>query len=300
MTIYPKSLVAGDRVAIITPASEIKHKYVDDACEKLRAWGLEPVVSKHCKGKFGSLSGTEAERLSDIEWALGDPTIRAILCSRGGYGVVHLLEKFHRGMWSRDPKWVIGFSDISLLHAVIARDGVASIHSSMCHEIAEQFEEPWITGIRDILFGSMPHYEVEADGHNRTGDAEGTIVGGNLCVLTGVMGSVYEMPVAGNILFIEDVSEAIYRIERMLYTMRLSGVLSKVKGLVVGQFTDYNHPTDDFDNMYDMIQKAVADYDFPVAYNFPVGHVRKNFPIVEGADAHLSVRKDGVTLTLSR
>lgn len=297
--IYPRPLKPGDAVAILSPASAIKNELVDSACKTLESWGFRPVVCPHCKGSWGSYSGTVDERIADIREALADESVRAILCSRGGYGVVHLLEHFEPGLWQRDPKWVMGFSDISAFHAALARDGVASIHSPMCKHLTNHPDDESSRALRAILTGTMPDYRVEPDKRNRFGVAEGQIYGGNIAVLSGLLSTDFNILRKDHILFIEDIDEAIYSIERMLYHLRLSGVLASTRALIVGQFTEYK-PSKDFDNMYDMVQRIVADYDFPVAYNFPVGHVDHNLPIVEGSHAHLEVAADGVRLTLSQ
>ncbi len=297
--IYPRPLKPGDAVAILSPASAIKNELVDSACKTLESWGFRPVVCPHCKGSWGSYSGTIEERMADIREALADESVRAILCSRGGYGVVHLLEHFEPGMWQRDPKWVMGFSDISAFHAALARDGVASIHSPMCKHLTNHPDDESSRSLRAILTGTMPDYRVEPDHRNRQGVAEGQIYGGNIAVLSGLLSTDFNLLRKDHILFIEDIDEAIYSIERMLYHLRLGGVLASTRALIVGQFTEYK-PSKDFDNMYDMVQRIVADYDFPVAYNFPVGHVDHNLPIVEGSHARLEVAADSVRLTLSQ
>lgn len=297
--IYPRPLKPGDAVAILSPASAIKNELVDSACATLESWGFRPVVMPHCKGNCGSYSGTAEERLADIRQALADPSVRAILCSRGGYGVVHLLEHFEPGMWQRDPKWVMGFSDISAFHAALARDGVASIHSPMCKHLTNHPDDESSRALRAVLTGTMPDYTVAPDHRNRLGEAEGQIYGGNIAVLSGLLSTDFNLLRKDHILFIEDIDEAIYSIERMLYHLRLNGTLASTRALIVGQFTEYK-PSKDFDNMYDMVQRIVADYDFPVAYNFPVGHVDHNLPIVEGSHARLTVAPDAVRLTLTQ
>lgn len=296
---YPEALKQGDAIAILSPASKIECNLVDEACAVIEGWGFRPIVSGCCKGECGSFSGTAEERLSDLRQALENPGIRAVLCSRGGYGAVHLLEHLPAGLWRKDPKWLIGFSDISALHAASFHAGVASIHASMCKHIAENPDDRCNHTLRRILSGEMPHYEVQPDSRNRCGEAEGRIIGGNLAVLAGLISTPYDLLTGGHILFIEDIGEAIYKVERMLYTLRLNGTFSQTKALIVGQFTDYK-PSRDHRHMYDMIERAVAGYDFPVAYNFPVGHVDCNYPIVEGAHARLSVTHANVSLELSR
>lgn len=297
--IYPKPLKQGDSVAIVSPASKIDAKLVDGACATLEAWGFRPVVGSCCKGECGSFSGTVGQRLGDLRAALENPDVRAVLCSRGGYGVVQMIEHFRDSMWNNDPKWLIGFSDISALHAVSVHAGVVSVHASMCKLLTEHPDCQCSHTLHDILTGKLPDYEVAGDERNREGSVSGTVTGGNLAVLSGLISTPYDLLKKDHILFIEDISEAIYRVERMLYTLRLNGTLARTKALIVGQFTDYK-PSVDHQCMYDMIEKMVADYDFPVAYNFPVGHVDYNLPILEGAQADLTVTKDKVRLTFKR
>lgn len=297
--IYPKPLKQGDSVAIVSPASKIDTKLVDGACATLESWGFRPVVGSCCKGECGSFSGTVGQRLGDLRAALENPDVRAVLCSRGGYGVVQMIEHFRDSMWNNDPKWLIGFSDISALHAVSVHAGVVSVHASMCKLLTEHPDCQCSHTLHDILTGKLPDYEVAGDERNREGNVSGTVTGGNLAVLSGLISTPYDLLKKDQILFIEDISEAIYRVERMLYTLRLNGTLARTKALIVGQFTDYK-PSVDHQCMYDMIEKMVADYDFPVAYNFPVGHVDNNLPILEGAQANLTVTKDKVRLTFKR
>ncbi len=297
--IYPRPLKKGDAIAIVSPASRIDPRLVDGACRTIESWGFRPIVSMHCKGEVGSFSGTVDERLSDLRQAFANPEVRAVLCSRGGYGVVQLLEHLDVSMWRNDPKWLIGFSDISALHAASQQAGVASIHASMCKHLTEFPDDACSRHLLDILTGIMPDYRLPGDIHNRLGQAKGTIVGGNMAVLSGLLSTPFNLFKKEHILFIEDVSEAIYRVERMLYTLRLNGVLDHTKALIVGQFTDYK-PSKDHPSMQEMIENMVSDYDFPVAYNMPIGHIDHNLPIIEGAEVELSITETDVCLNFSQ
>lgn len=295
--IYPASLKKGDKVVILSPASHIKHEYVDAACRILKEWGYEPVVSEHCKGKNGTYSGTIEERLADLKAALADDDVRAILCSRGGYGVVHLMEHLSPEELNHNPKWIIGFSDISVMHAAMLSAGVVSLHAPMTKQFAEDGEnDECVRLIHDIITGDMPTYHEPAHPFNKTGSVSGQLVGGNLAVLCGLTGSRLDILKEDKILFIEDVGEAVYSIERMLYNLRLNGTLANIRGLVVGQFTEYKNPDGNGDSMEDMIRRMVEPYDFPVAFNFPFGHVSRNLPIIEGANVQFTVNSDGTTL----
>lgn len=295
---FPRPLTAGDAIAIVSPASKIDPTLIDHACEAIAARGYEPRPMPHSKGVHGSYSATAADRLSDLQQAYADPAIRAILCSRGGYGTVHLLDKLP--CLTADPKWIVGFSDISALHAASVCRGVASVHASMCKHLAEfPPDDPCTESLFSILTGNLPDYTLPANPRNRTGRASGQLAGGNMAVLSGLVSTPYNLLQPDNILFIEDVAEPIYKIERMLYTLRLNGTLAATRALLVGQFTEYR-PGNDYADMYDMIANMVDDYDFPVAYGLPIGHVDDNLPMIEGCQVTVYISTDAVRLTFTR
>lgn len=292
--IFPPYLKPGDGVAIISPSGTVLPERVDGAVHAIEQWGFVPMVGEHCKGEYHAFevithSASFENRLADLQWALGEPSVKAILCSRGGYGAVHLLEHLDIAALASNPKWLIGFSDISALHAAWHRAGIVSIHSPMAKHL-------WLNGIDneisriiyDIITGAgLPTYSVEPHHHNRPGIATATITGGNLAVLSSLLATPFNMIKPGHILFIEDVAEQVYQVQRLLYHLRLAGILPRLAGLIVGQFT--KHRGDDTTAMQDMIASMVAPYDYPVAFNFPVGHIPYNVPIVEGATATLNV-----------
>lgn len=290
--IFPAPLKRGDKIAICSPAGKIKPEIVDAALPVLRAQGWEPVVMPHALGENGNFSGTADERFADLRDAFADPDVRAILCSRGGYGVVHILDRLDRLDLVSDPKWVIGFSDISALHALMNKKGVASIHSSMCAHIKEGADDPDNAALFDILRGERPAFVFDAHPLDRQGIVSGTLVGGNLAVLAELIDTPFDLLKPDSILFIEDVSEPVYKIERILYQLRLSGLLGKIRGLIVGQFTDYKPDANHVD-MESMIYDALAGYDFPVAFGAPIGHVDHNIPLIESAKITLKVSPSG-------
>lgn len=297
--LYPRALRQGDRVGIVSPAGPIDGEIIDSAAAVLRTLGYEPVVYPHAKGRNGYLSGTADERFADLQAALADTTVRAILCSRGGYGVVHNLDRLGRLDLRKDPKWVIGFSDISALHALMASQGVASIHASMAKPLAAYGpDNADNAALLAILRGEAPSYTFAATPYNRQGEVTGQLLGGNVAVLQALMSTPFNIIKPGTILFIEDVSEPVYKIERILYQLRLSGVLHNLKGLIVGQFTDYK-PDAQHGTMEEMIAKAVADCDFPIAFGAPVGHVDHNVPLIESATVTLTVGPDSTTVAFS-
>lgn len=294
--IFPSPLTKGDKIAIISPASHILPDYVDGACNAITQMGFQPVVSNHCKGQCGGYSGTIEQRLADFLEALHNPEVKAILCSRGGYGVVHLLEYLSADDIAENAKWLIGFSDISALHAAMVASGVASIHASMAKHLTQfGVDDEATVALFNILQGKLPTYHTPSHAFNKPGTATGTLTGGNMAVLCGLLDTDFDLLSRGDILFIEDVGEEVYKIERMLYNLRLSGVLPMIKGLIVGRFTDYRNPDGNGDSMEQMVKRMVEPYDIPVAFDFPVGHVDENMPLIEGAQVTLTVA-DTVTL----
>ena len=294
--IFPSPLTKGDKIAIISPASHILPDYVDGACNAIAQLGFQPVVGNHCKGRHGGYSGTIEQRLADFLEALHNPEVKAILCSRGGYGVVHLLEYLSADDIAENAKWLIGFSDISALHAAMVASGVASIHASMAKHLTQfGVDDEATVALFNILQGNLPTYQTPSHAFNKPGTASGTLTGGNMAVLCGLLDTDFDLLSRGDILFIEDVGEEVYKIERMLYNLRLSGVLPMIKGLIVGRFTDYRNPDGNGDSMEQMVKRMVEPYDIPVAFDFPVGHVDENMPLIEGAQVTLTVA-DTVTL----
>lgn len=284
--IFPAPLVPGDRIVILSPAGIIQPRLVEGAVRALENQGYYVEVSDHALGKSGTYSGTAQERLNDLEKALLDPRVKAILCSRGGYGAVHLLQALDHLPLRDHPKWIIGFSDISALHALMTRHGIASIHGNMAKALAEG--NPDNPLLYSILRGERPVYQFEPSEWDRPGVASGKLVGGNLAVIAELIGTPFDVIQPGTILFIEDLEEPIYKIERIMYQLRLSGVMEKLGGLIVGQFTEYK-PNANYSTVEDMIYDMTAGYDFPIAMNVPIGHVDHNIPVINSAKVTLKV-----------
>lgn len=289
----PPSLRRGDKVAIVSPASKIEPGLIDAAVGQLQREELEVVVMPHAKGVCGSFSGSREERLEDMHRAMEDDTVRCILCSRGGYGAVHLLDELDRLPGRCFDKWLVGFSDITALHALWWKHGVVSMHGAMAKYIGMGEEFPFYRTEIKILRGGDAGLECAADGFNREGVAEGKIVGGNLAVMGGLIGTPFDPVEDGCILFIEDIAEPIYKVERILWQLRLRGVFDRLGGLMVGQFTDYR-PSADWHSMEAMIASFVKGYRFPVAMNLPVGHIDNNHPLLLNRRAKLAVGAEGV------
>ena len=303
--LLPPSLRKGDKIAILSPASEIKEEYINGAVSKIFERGYKPVVMAHTVGhEKGSYSSELTSRLSDLKQAIEDPDIKAILCGRGGYGCVHLLAYLSPEIILKNPKWMIGYSDVSALHALWNHAGVASIHGPMAKHLAiEVPEDQCSEALFDILEndGSF-EYLVPSTPLNNCGKAKGVLRGGNFAVLNGLADTPFDLLKIKEdedvILFLEDISEAIYAVERMMYRLYYAGTLNRMKGLIIGQFTQYKSDKN-FDTMEEMIHslfKKLKIDKVPVVYNFPVGHVSLNFPLVEGVEVELEASPGQVCL----
>ena len=291
-------------IRIISPSGAIDPQYIDAASSRLRAWGYDISEGVHARDKWGRFAGTDEDRLSDLVSALSDPTVDAILCSRGGYGLQRIIDRI-----PPVKKPVIGFSDITALHC-LASNG---LHSIMCKHIAtlDEDSEP-VIALRKALNGEILEYTITAHPLNRPGHAEGSLIGGNLSVLYGLQGTPYgltskDQRLKTNILLIEDIAERHYHIDRMMRNLRLSGVLSNISALLVGQFSDCeNDPSILSANdqrpttIYETIKEAVAEYDYPVIFNVPVGHVERNMPLWINGHTTIDCRNNSVTLTNRR
>ena len=294
---FPPYLQKGDKVVIISPSSKIDKQFLKGARKRLESWGLKVVMGKYAGSSSGRYAGTIRQRLKDLQAAMDDPKVKAILCSRGGYGAVHLIDKIDFTAFSEHPKWLMGFSDITALHNLFQKNGFASLHSLMARHLTVEAEDDTCTlHLKNILFGDLPVYTCEKHKLNKQGTVTGTLRGGNMAVAYGLRGTPYDIPAEGTILFIEDVSERPHAIERMMYNLKLGGVLEKLSGLVIGQFTEYEEDRSLGKELYAALADLLKDYDYPVCFNFPVGHVTNNLPLIEGAQVELAVGKKNVEL----
>ena len=294
---FPPYLQEGDRVTIISPAGKIDKNFLKDAKKTLESWGLEVVISKHAAGEAGRFSGSVKQRTADLQWAMDDESTKAILCSRGGYGAIHLIDQIDFTKFRENPKWLLGYSDITLLHELLQYNGFASVHSPMARHLSvEPKDDVCSLHLKNLLFGELPTYQSPKHKLNIKGTAKGTLRGGNLSVLYGLRGTPYDFPAEGTILFIEDIGERPYHIDRMMNNLKLGGVLEKLSGLIVGQFTEYEEDLSIGKEVYEMIADMVTPYGYPVCFNFPVGHVVNNVPLICGCETELTVGNNGAEL----
>ena len=295
--VMPPRLKAGDTIAVISPSSSPDSLTVAKGCAALREWGFVPVVGPHALDDYHGFAGEADDRAADLLWALRDSTIRAIMCSRGGDGAVQVLRQVPLSEFSAHPKWIIGFSDVTALHSAAVSAGVMSIHGSMCDGIAAKGEREAVNAtMRRLLLGELPSYLASAHPLNQQGEATGILVGGNFSVFCGLAGSQYDFlnrADEGLILFIEDTHESMSKVDRMLHQLEIRGVLSKLKGIIVGHFSKYKSPENGFADMYEMLHEYLQHYNIPVCYDFPIGHHSQyNYPMVEGCQVRMKVGKD--------
>ncbi len=297
--IQPAALKEGDKIALISPSYHTPMENVDTAAMILRNWGFEPVVGPNVGKEYrGAYAGTPKERLADLKWALKDPDIKAILCNRGGYGTIHLVDLLKEETIATHPKWLIGFSDITTLHGMCTRAGVMSIHGTMC-SLMTKSRGVGLTNtlLRDILYGIFPEYVLPAHPLNQKGTATGILVGGNLFTFSPVLGTGADATAnQGIILFIEEVEEDMSHLDRVINTLRLNGVFDRCKGVILGDFTDCEANLD-YSSVEELICSYLEQYDIPVICGFPGGHGDVNLPLLMGAPVTLDVQKEKATIT---
>ena len=288
--IIPPPLCQGDAIAIVSPAGAAVEENVEKAAEALHRQGWRPVIASHALGRSGTFSAAAADRLADLQQAFADPDIKAILCSRGGYGAVHLLPALDRLPLERSPKWLIGFSDISALHALMQRHGIVSLHAPQTKHLAlhPDTDNQCTASLFAALRGTMPTVEWSPTPLDTPGKARGTLRGGNLAVISALIGTPFSPFLPGTILVIEDIAEPVYKVERILCQLRMAGLLDTLAGIVVGQFTDYR-PDINHRSMESMIASNLSGLQIPIAFNAPVGHVDCNMPLPLGLEMTLTV-----------
>jgi len=295
--IQPPYLKAGDTVAIVAPSGILLNKQAEilQAENLLKSWGLNVVIGKHVFKQNGHFAGTDAERCEDFQKALDDPKIKAIWCARGGYGTVRILDKLDYTQFKKQPKWLLGYSDITALHNDFHNLGVESIHTLMCTSLTKDLNglDTTISTFKDAIFGQPLAYTLEGSKYNKVGTSTAPIVGGNLTMIHTMLGSKSSIDLSGKILFIEETGEYAYHIDRMLQSLKRAGYFDKCKGIIVGDISKVRKNTTEFGRtIEEIILDVVEDYDFPVAFNMPAGHEKDNRALILGRTIQLTVGKD--------
>ncbi len=295
--IEPEFLKAGDKVALISPSYNAQMESVEKTAELLRSWGLEPVIGPNVGNQVsGKVVGTVEDRISDIRWALNDPSIKAIIGNRGGYGTIQLIDYLTLAELKASPKWLVGFSDLSTLHGLLNRAGVMSIHATMSTFLAKGGTDISSTQMRDLLLGQVPYYVLPPHKENITGKASGVLVGGNLCTIAPNIRTQADATMGRDlILFVEEIGENMRNVDRQMRALQLNGVFDRCKGVILGGFVSCGIELG-YESNEAMIHEMLAKYNIPVLCGFPAGHGDVNLPLVMGAPVTIDVRDDGATL----
>jgi muramoyltetrapeptide carboxypeptidase len=295
--IAPPFLQPGQRVAIVAPARKISTAEIEFARQTLQGWGLEVVLGESIDAAHHQFAGDDALRRRDFQRQLDDPSIRAILCARGGYGTARLVDELDFSAFAEHPKWVVGFSDITVLHSHLLHLGYQSIHGVMPVLFGQEGGAASLASLHHALFGEALSCEAPSHPLNRPGTATGELVGGNLSLLQTITGTNSQASFAGRILFLEDLDEYLYHIDRMLLHLHRSGQLAGLAGLAVGHFSQMRDNAVPFgQTAYEIIDHYAQRYSFPVGYGFPIGHEPSNEAVVVGRSVTLAVGPAGSRL----
>lgn len=303
--ILPRYLKPGDTIGITCPAGFITLPEIQPAMVQMVEWGFNIKVGDTVGKKDFTFGGTDEERARDFQQMIDDPKVKAIMCARGGYGFVRIIDKLNFSKLATHPKWIIGFSDITVLHCHLNRNyGIASVHSKMCNSFpddwnkAEPIQIETILSIKQALTGQKMKYTAPVNPVNKTGKAEGVLIGGNLKIIETLAGTKSDLRTTNKILFVEDTGEYLYSIDRMFWNLKRTGKLEKLAGLIIGGFKiKPDDPGEEFGrSVQDIVLDRVKEYKYPVCFDFPVGHQRNNYALKCGVIHKLSVSNEDVTL----
>lgn len=290
----PPYLQSGDTVAIVAPSGILKNRTgeIERAKTLLKSWGLHAVVGKHVFNQGHHFAGTDDERCEDFQDALDNPKISAIWCARGGYGAVRILDKLDYSKFKMNPKWIIGYSDITALHNQVHILGFQSIHAMMCTSLQDDTEtiKETISTFKKAIFGTPLTYTLAGSKYNKQGNVTAPVTGGNLTILHTMLGSDTSINTSGKILFIEEIGEYKYHIDRMLQSLKRAGYFDNCKGVIIGDFTKIKKNTTPWGTSIEqLILNVLKDYDFPVAFGMHAGHAKDNKALILGKSVDLTV-----------
>jgi len=300
--IRPPYLKAGDTVAIVAPSGILKNRFdeIEHAQTLLKSWGLHTVVGKHVFSQDHHFAGTDEQRCEDFQNALDSPKVSAIWCARGGYGSVRILDKLDYTKFKQQPKWLIGFSDITALHNQFHNEGIESIHAMMCVSLPQdenQIKET-IATFKAAIFGEPLHYTLKGSTYNKAGTVTAPLVGGNLTMLHTMLGSNTSLDTTGKILFIEEIGEYKYHIDRMLQSLKRAGYFDNCKGVLIGSISKVRKNTTPWGKSIEQLfLDVLEDYHIPIAFNMPAGHEKDNRALILGRTIDLTVTKEKATIS---
>lgn len=296
----PSDLKKGDTIGIVAPAGFIPIEKIQSCIEILDSWGYSIKLGSTTHSQSNNyFSGSDEERISDLQEMLDDRNIKAILCARGGYGISRIIDRIDFDKFRKHPKWIIGYSDITLLHShLYSNYKISSLHAPMASAFADgEINNPFIESIRFAIEGKKIHYKCLPHSYNKTGSTSGILIGGNLTLLTHMIGTSSDLNYKNKLLFIEDVGEYIYNVDRMFIQLKRSGKLEKLSGLLIGGFTEMKDTERPFGKkVYDILLEHLNEYEFPVAFGFPVSHTKENLTLKVGLDYELIVNEQSVEL----
>ena len=295
----PPYLKKGDTIGIVCPSGFMPYEKAADCITALQQWGYKVMTGKTLGSQFHYFSGTDTERLQDLQEMMDNKEVKAILCGRGGYGMSRIIDQLDFKQFKKNPKWLIGFSDITVLHSHVYKQfKIASLHAPMAAAFNDEgFENIYVQSLRKALKGTASNYTCEPHNLNRTGKAAGELVGGNLSLLAHLTGSVSAINTRGKILFIEDVGEYIYNIDRMMIQLKRNGMLEQLTGLIIGGFSEIKDTAIPFGaDVFSVIRFHVQEFTYPICFDFPVSHEKNNYALKVGVKHQLRVTKKKVVL----
>ncbi len=290
----PPYLKPGDKIAIVAPAGKIANDKISPAIQTLESWGLKVIISEHLQGAYHQFSATDEERTADFQKMLDDESVRAILCARGGYGSNRVIDHLDFSNFLKIPKWIIGFSDITVFHSHIhSTFQIETIHGTMMVGLKDsEVNNLGIDSLRTVLFGEKLKYQLKVHPADRKGNAEGVLTAGNLAILCSLIGTASDIQTDGKILFIEEVGEYLYRLDRMMWQLKRAGKLNNLAGLIVGGLTEMKDNETSFGKTaHEIIKECVEEYDYPVCFDFPAGHQDDNRAMIFGRKVYLEINE---------
>ncbi|MGZ5133639.1 MAG: S66 peptidase family protein [Flavitalea sp.] len=296
----PPYLQPGDTIGIVCPAGYMDPEKAQTCLNTLKQWGFNIKIGKTLGSNSQNyFSGTDQERLEDFQQMLDDDAVNAILFGRGGYGIGRIIDQIKFKKFRKQPKWLIGYSDITLLHAhIFSNYKILTLHSPMAAAFNDgAAEEKYVLSLRDVLNGKKSLFETRPNELNKQGEAKGRLVGGNLALLAHIVGTSSDINTSGRLLFLEDIGEYLYNADRMLYQLKRSGKFDKLSGLIIGGFIEMKDTERPFGKtIYEIIHEIIKDADYPICFGFPVSHGKENYPLKIGGRYKLEVGKDNVIL----
>jgi len=297
--VLPKYLRQGDVVGIVSPSGIVEREPIEKAIALIESWGFKVKCGKNVFSREGIFAGTDEKRSTDLNAMIHDDEISAIFCARGGYGAVRIVSKIDFEYLKKHPKWIVGFSDVTVLHSALQNHGIISVHGVMPNSFTKTHQNS-ITSLKNILLGNEVEYSIPYHQCNREGEARGILVGGNLSILYALRGTPFDLDYSNKILFIEDIGEKLYHLDRMLMNFKIGDCFKNLRGLVVGGFSEMTDGSIPFGKTAEEIIRSVVEkYSFPIIFDFKAGHIHENLALLFGQEVILKSKGTDCTLTIN-